>query len=81
MMGAFKKVPYEEYPRLDVDQFVFSSFRQVLQSLGKPHVDSFNWMVDEGLDLAVNDLDPAYLDVSGHRYKFWISVRFYSVPL
>jgi hypothetical protein len=29
---------------------------QLLQSLGAPHVESFNYMLREGLDEAVNDI-------------------------
>jgi hypothetical protein len=31
---------------------------EALQSLGKPHVGSFNYMMEDGLKLAVQDIDP-----------------------
>ena len=34
------------------------SQNDLLQSLGKPHVESFNFMLGQGLTLAVNDLEP-----------------------
>ncbi len=33
-------------------------FVAALKSLGKHHVGSFNYMLDEGLKLAVQDIDP-----------------------
>uniref|UniRef100_A0A146LJQ4 DNA-directed RNA polymerase subunit beta n=1 Tax=Lygus hesperus TaxID=30085 RepID=A0A146LJQ4_LYGHE len=49
------------------------SQNQLLASLGKPHIDSFNWMLDEGLDLAVADLRPVEAIVGDRTFKFWIS--------
>ena len=34
-----------------------ASQNELLQSLGKPHVESFNFMLDQGLNLAVADLE------------------------
>ncbi|XP_050434808.1 DNA-directed RNA polymerase I subunit RPA2 [Adelges cooleyi] len=43
---------------------------QILQSLGNPHIDSFNYMLDEGLNLAVNDLLPVEFNTKGsYRIK------------
>ncbi|KAF6208467.1 hypothetical protein GE061_016923, partial [Apolygus lucorum] len=46
---------------------------ELLASLGKPHIDSFNWMLDEGLDLAVADLRPVEGVVNDSTFKIWIS--------
>lgn len=35
---------------------VFLLLFQLLQSLGAPHVESFNYVLKEGLDKAVNDI-------------------------
>jgi hypothetical protein len=45
-----------------------------LQSLGKPHVGSFNFMLDEGLKLAVQDIDPVefIFEPTGDRIKLWL---------
>ena len=31
---------------------------QALEDLAKPHVESFDWMIDEGLQKAMDDLPP-----------------------
>ncbi|XP_034256310.1 DNA-directed RNA polymerase I subunit RPA2 [Thrips palmi] len=36
-----------------------------LQTLGQPHIDSFNFMLKSGLDLAVNDLVPVEFQLEG----------------
>jgi hypothetical protein len=41
---------------LPVVNHVFPLIFQLLQSLGAPHVESFNYMLREGLDEAVNDI-------------------------
>jgi hypothetical protein len=45
-----------------------------LQSLGKPHVGSFNFMLDEGPKLAVQDIDPVefIFEPTGDRIKLWL---------
>ena len=45
----------------------------VLLSLGKHHIGSFNYMLDEGLKLAVQDLDPLefVFDPTG-QYGLWL---------
>lgn len=46
-----------------------------LQNLGIPHIDSFNFIVDEGLNLAVTDLLPVEFDTKGnYRVKLIIVV-------
>lgn len=46
-----------------------------LDALGKPHVESFNFMLGEGLRIAVQDLDPVEFLVpeNGNRISIWIT--------
>jgi len=45
-----------------------------LKNLGSHHVGSFNYMVDEGLKLAVEDISPVEfsLEATGQRVKIWV---------
>lgn len=48
---------------------------KILQELGTPHIDSFNYMIDEGLNLAVTDLLPVEFDTKGkYRVKLVLVV-------
>lgn len=50
-------------------------FFQYLQTLGEPHVDSFNFLLKSGLDLAVKDLQPVEFNLSdGNIIKFALEV-------
>ena len=42
-----------------------------LQSLGRPHVDSFNFMLGDGLAMAIRDMEPVEFSVpeTDHRVK------------
>ncbi|XP_060854584.1 DNA-directed RNA polymerase I subunit RPA2 [Rhopalosiphum padi] len=44
------------------------SQNQILQELGTPHIDSFNYMIEEGLNLAISDLLPVEFDTKG-KYR------------
>ena len=47
-----------------------------LESLGAPHVESFNYMLEDGLRWAVADLRPVEFKIpitDGPRVKIWIS--------
>ncbi|XP_046817891.1 DNA-directed RNA polymerase I subunit RPA2 isoform X1 [Vespa crabro] len=45
----------------------------LLQSLGLPHVDSFNYMLEDGLSQAIIDILPVYLQLaSGDKIMLWI---------
>ncbi|XP_057326194.1 DNA-directed RNA polymerase I subunit RPA2 [Microplitis mediator] len=45
----------------------------LLQTLGAPHLDSFNYMLEEGLDLCAKDIVPVYVKLSNEdRIKLWI---------
>ncbi|XP_044758846.1 DNA-directed RNA polymerase I subunit RPA2 [Coccinella septempunctata] len=52
----------------------------LLQELGAPHVDSFNFMIEKGLDKAVEDLDPKQFLVNNDKFKFVISEASISKP-
>ncbi|OQR94074.1 DNA-directed RNA polymerase I subunit RPA2 [Thraustotheca clavata] len=44
-----------------------------LQKLVEPHVASFDYMIDEGLDLAVQNIAPMAIDVgNGNKMTIWI---------
>jgi len=46
----------------------------LLESLGAPHVGSFNFMLESGLSLAVADLDPHEFSLDdGRRISLWIN--------
>lgn len=48
---------------------------QILQELGTPHIDSFNYMIEEGLNLAISDLLPVEFDTKGkYRVKLTLLV-------
>ncbi|KAF7997189.1 hypothetical protein HCN44_005466 [Aphidius gifuensis] len=45
-----------------------------LQALGEPHVNSFNYMLDNGLDDAIKDILPVHLKLkNGDKIKLWIA--------
>lgn len=46
------------------------NFSQLLQQLGDPHINSFNFLIDEGLDLIVNNLDPVEFQLNDTTVKF-----------
>ena len=47
---------------------------ELLKNLGSHHIGSFNYMLDEGLKLAVQDIDPVefMLETTGQKVKIWI---------
>ena len=46
----------------------------LLESLGSPHVGSFNFMLDSGLNYAVQDLEPIEFSLEdGRRISLWIA--------
>ncbi|XP_014250350.1 DNA-directed RNA polymerase I subunit RPA2 [Cimex lectularius] len=46
---------------------------EFLQSLGAPHVDSFNYLLDEGLDLICKDLTPVEIEVNNSTVRLNIT--------
>jgi hypothetical protein len=52
----------------------------VLEALGRPHVDSFDWMMEEGLDLATKYLEPMQFAVGDTRHSFHIKVGVRKCP-
>nr|XP_032523234.1 LOW QUALITY PROTEIN: DNA-directed RNA polymerase I subunit RPA2-like [Danaus plexippus plexippus] len=52
-----------------------------LQCLGTPHIDSFNYMIKDGLKAAIDDLIPVEFDVpSGERIKITIDEAAFAKP-
>ena len=46
----------------------------LLESLGAPHVGSFNYMLDQGINYAVQDLDPLEFALDdGRKISLWIA--------
>ncbi|KAK9882973.1 hypothetical protein WA026_001189 [Henosepilachna vigintioctopunctata] len=45
---------------------------QNLQKLGKPHIDSFNFLTEKGLEKAVSDLEPVEFILNNDKLKFQI---------
>jgi hypothetical protein len=44
---------------------------QTLESLGKPHVESFDWALKDGMKLALKNLEPQLFELpNGARYSF-----------
>jgi DNA-directed RNA polymerase beta subunit len=44
-----------------------------LQNLVRPHIDSFNYFLDEGLKLALANIDSRrYFDSKGNKIEYWI---------
>ena len=82
--------PYtDDYPTRPSLSYLTSKFGPAppsphasLQSLGKPHVESFNFMLGDGLRLAVADLDPVefLIPESGNRVSLWITDASISKP-
>lgn len=58
-----------------------STANPALESLGSPHVESFNFMLEEGLRMAVDDVLPVEFAIpaanedesEGNRIKIWIT--------
>ncbi|CAG9865194.1 unnamed protein product [Phyllotreta striolata] len=53
---------------------------ELLQSLGKPHTSSFNYMVNKGLDEAIKDLNSVEFTLNERRIKFSISNYSFQKP-
>lgn len=54
---------------------------QFLQSLGAPHIDSFNYMIKGGLKTAVEDLVPVEFQLTnGDRIKICIEDALFTKP-
>lgn len=54
----------------------------LLQTLGTPHIDSFNYFLEEGLATAINEIYPIQFSVgSGDKIKFWIESAQVREPL
>lgn len=54
---------------------------QYLQCLGAPHIDSFNYMLQDGLQAAIADLVPAEFEVpGGERVKITIDEAGFAKP-
>lgn len=53
---------------------------QLLQELGAPHVDSFNFLLDKGLNKALKELDPKQFLLNNDKLKFTISEATISHP-
>lgn len=47
---------------------------QFLKSLGSPHLESFNYLLEEGLNQMVEHLVPVEFEHNNHRIKLWFSV-------
>ncbi|XP_014601550.1 PREDICTED: DNA-directed RNA polymerase I subunit RPA2 [Polistes canadensis] len=46
----------------------------LLQNLGTPHIDSFNYMLEDGLFTATKDILPVHLQLAnGDKIKLWIN--------
>lgn len=57
-------------------------YLQLLQTLGTPHIDSFNYFLEEGLATAINEIYPIQFSVgSGDKIKFWIESAQVREPL
>ncbi|CAH0401706.1 unnamed protein product [Chilo suppressalis] len=57
------------------------SFNPYLQCLGAPHIDSFNYMLQDGLKAAIADLKPVdFVAVSGERVKIVVDEAAFSKP-
>ncbi|RZC39794.1 DNA-directed RNA polymerase I subunit RPA2, partial [Asbolus verrucosus] len=54
---------------------------EILQQLGLPHVSSFNYMINEGLDKAVEDLNPVEFVLNNDRIKLSIVEAHLNFPL
>ncbi|XP_064213291.1 DNA-directed RNA polymerase I subunit RPA2 [Tribolium castaneum] len=53
----------------------------LLQQLGHPHVSSFNYMINQGLDQAISDLNPVEFMVNGDKITLEITDASLSCPL
>ena len=60
----------------------FKILFQSLEDFGAPHIKAFDWLVDEGLDLAMKELNPITFELpSKDRVMLRISVIIYYVLL
>jgi len=78
-----------EYPKKPSLQYINRNFGpspgkpiDALQHLGRPHVESFNFMLGEGMELALADLKPLEFEVpeTGARLALWIADASISNP-
>ncbi|BES88059.1 Hypothetical protein polymerase [Nesidiocoris tenuis] len=53
---------------------------EFLQTLGAPHVESFNYMLEEGLALAIADIQPLRYEQGGSSVNVWYSNAFIKPP-
>jgi DNA-directed RNA polymerase I subunit RPA2 len=74
-------LPPLEYPKKPSLDYINKGFgptpkepRPALQHLGRPHVESFNFMLNEGMDFALRDMKPVEFEIpqSGDRIALWI---------
>lgn len=54
---------------------------QLLQGLGAPHVSSFNYMLKEGLQKAIADLNPVEFEVGSDVLKFQVNYATIDNPM
>lgn len=54
---------------------------QYLQTLGRPHVDSFNYLLGNGLKEIVKTLSPVEFDLKGSAITLKITVSIYLVKI
>jgi hypothetical protein len=47
---------------------------QVLESLGTPHIESFNHMLKDGLRMVLENMDPEEFEISNNRIGIKLQV-------
>lgn len=60
---------------------LLNSLLQLLQQIGHPHVSSFNYMVNKGLDQAISDLNPVEFMINNDKITLEIVEASLSCPL
>lgn len=64
----YTNTPYERYVSSDVSQH-----KPSLTDLFRPHVESFNYAVTDGLDSIVQDIQPVSIDLPNKQiFRYWI---------
>lgn len=49
-------------------------FFQLLQTLGRPHIDSFNYLLEDGLFESINNTPPVHLSLpNGDKVSLWLN--------
>jgi hypothetical protein len=72
LRSSSNKLKYKKYEPKNYSAKLPSHTNKELEELVEPHVGSFNFFLDEGLKLAVSDLEKVEYESDSGRIVWWI---------